>query len=181
MPAAAADIGRHPVLRMGFRPGPRGFDSHRFEEALHVAVQLALRAAVGAAKIGDLLQRRVEIGHRLLETLAPQLEAIGLTGHALEVKDVMFPGELKKIFAEVVRAQKEGQAALERARGETAALRSVANAARLVQDGPALMNLRVLQSVAGAASRGGTFVVGVPQGVVPVGGSPVVNGTGETE
>ena len=152
-----------------------------FEEALHVAVQLALRAAVGAANIDDLLRQRIEIGHRLFETLAPQLDAIGLEVHAVEVKDVMFPGELKKIFAEVVRAQKEGQAALERARGETAALRSLANAARLVQDSPALMSLRVLQSVAAAGSRGGTFVLGVPQGVVPVGGRPTVNGTGETE
>jgi regulator of protease activity HflC (stomatin/prohibitin superfamily) len=95
-------------------------------------------------------------------------QAIGLRLHAVEVKDVMFPGELKKIFAEVVRAQKEGQAALERARGETAALRSLANAARMVQESPALMSLRVLQSVAGAAASGGTVVLGVPQGIVPV-------------
>lgn len=149
-----------------------------YEEALHVAVQLALRAVVGALKIDDLMQQRVEIGRRLTDAVGPQLRAIGLEVRAAEVKDVMFPGELKKIFAEVVRAQKEGQAALERARGETAALRSLANAARLVQDSPALMSLRVLQSVAGAVSRGSTFVLGVPQGVVSVGGRSTGNETG---
>jgi regulator of protease activity HflC (stomatin/prohibitin superfamily) len=143
-------------------------EAQSYEEALHVAVQLALRAAVGAAKIDDLLAQRVEIGRRLVDAVAPQVEALGLRLHVVEVKDVMFPGELKKIFAEVVRAQKEGQAALERARAETAALRSLANAARLVEESPALMNLRVLQSVGGAAANGGTVVLGVPQGIVPV-------------
>jgi regulator of protease activity HflC (stomatin/prohibitin superfamily) len=140
-----------------------------YEEALRVAVQLALRAAVAEANVDELLGRRLEIGARLREAVAAETEAVGMKLHAVEVKDVMFPGELKKIFAEVVRAQKEGQAALERARGETAALRSLANAARLVQESPALMNLRVLQSVAGAAASGGTVVLGVPQGIVPVG------------
>lgn len=143
-----------------------------YEEALRVAVQLALRSSVAASNVDELLARRVEIGSALRAAVAPEAEAVGLRLHAVEVKDVMFPGELKKIFAEVVRAQKEGQAALERARGETAALRSLANAARLVQESPALMNLRVLQSVAGAAASGGTVVLGVPQGIVPVGGTP---------
>ena len=143
-------------------------ETQSYEEALRIAVQLAIRSAIGAAKIDELLEQRLEIGQRLRDTVAPQAEAVGLRVHAVEVKDVMFPGELKKIFAEVVRAQKEGQAALERARGETAALRSLANAAHLVQESPALMNLRVLQSVAGAAAHGGTVVLGVPQGIVPL-------------
>lgn len=143
-------------------------EAQSHEEALHVAVQLALRAAVGAAKIDDLLAQRIEIGARLAAAVAPRVEPLGLGLHGVEVKDVMFPGELKKIFAEVVRAQKEGQAALERARGETAALRSLANAARLVEESPALMDLRVLQAVGGAAASGGTVVLGVPQGFVPV-------------
>ena len=42
--------------------------------------------------------------------------------------------------------------------GETAALRSLANAARLVEESPGLMNLRVLQSVANAAAGEGALV-----------------------
>lgn len=139
-----------------------------YEDALHVAIQLALRAAVGASKIEDVLAQRMDIGMRLADAVASTVDGLGLRLHLVEVKDVMFPGELKRIFAEVIRAQKEGQAALERARGETAALRSLANAARLVEESPALMNLRVLQSVGGAAASGGTVVLGVPQGLVPI-------------
>lgn len=138
------------------------------EEALHVAVQLALRAAVGAAPVDELLARRLDLGARIAAAVAPQAEAFGVRLHLVEVKDVMFPGELKKIFAEVVRARKEGEAALERARAETAALRSLANAARMLEGNPSLLSLRVLQAVAAGGEKGGTVVLGVPQGVVPV-------------
>jgi regulator of protease activity HflC (stomatin/prohibitin superfamily) len=72
----------------------------------------------------------------------------------------MFPGELKKVFAQVVTARKEGLAALEKARGETAALRNLANAAKLVENNPALMQLRMIQSL--EESSGNTLVVGLP-------------------
>ncbi len=93
-----------------------------YAQALYTSIQIQLRNAIAASKIDDLLQQRLDVGNKLLSSTDP--EAIGLKLHAVEIKDVMFPGELKKIFAEVVRAQKEGQAALERARGETAALRN---------------------------------------------------------
>ena len=58
----------------------------------------------------------------------------------------MFPGELKRIFAQEVKARKEAMAVLEKTRGETAAVRNLANAAKLVQDNPGLLQLRMLQS-----------------------------------
>ncbi len=78
----------------------------------------------------------------------------------------MLPGEMKKVFTQVVKAQKEGQAALERARGETAALRSLANAARMMDDNPNLLQLRALQGL--EVSSGNTLMLGLPNGAVPV-------------
>jgi hypothetical protein len=62
----------------------------------------------------------------------------------------------------------EGQAALERARGESASLRNLANAARVLEGNPALMNLRLMQSLTAAQNAGNTLVVGVPGGFVPL-------------
>jgi hypothetical protein len=75
---------------------------------------------------------------------------------------------LKKIFTQVVRARQEGLAALEKARGETAALRNLANAAQLVERNPYLMQVRLLQ-VLGQQS-GNTVVLGVqpPSGPIPI-------------
>ena len=93
---------------------------------------------------------------------------IGLSVLAVEVKDVMFPAELKRAFADVLKAKQEGQAALERARGESASLRNLANAARVLEDNPALMNLRLMQSLSAAQNAGNTLVLGMPGGFVPL-------------
>lgn len=138
-----------------------------YTQALYGDVQLALRAVIGSTRIDELLEQRLDIGKKLLEMVSPKADAIGLKLIGLDIKDVMFPGELKKIFAEVVRAQKEGQAALEGARGETAALRNLANAAKMIEDNPALMNLRLLQSFGGSAS-GNTLVFGMPPNLAPL-------------
>lgn len=137
-----------------------------FSYELYTMAQLALREAVARRTIDEILVSRAQIGAELLPVVAEAAAAFGLKVHSVEIKDVMFPGELKRIFAEVARAREEGRAALERARGESAALRHLANAAKLIDGNPALMNLRVLQSIAAAASTtGNTLVLGVPQGL----------------
>jgi len=90
---------------------------------------------------------------------------LGLELVQADVKDLTLPGDLKKLFTQVTKARQEGLAALERARGETAALRSLANAARLVQDNPALMQLRLLQVL--GEQPGNTVVLGLPQSSAP--------------
>jgi hypothetical protein len=72
----------------------------------------------------------------------------------------MVPSELKRAFAGIVAARREGEAALERARGETAALRSLANAGRMIEDNPGLLQLRILQQLGG--STGNTIMLGLP-------------------
>ena len=135
---------------------------------LYNAVQIALRAVVAAQPAEALLGNRLNIGQQLVQAVQPEAEKIGVKVHAIEVKDVMFPGELKKVFAEVLKARQEGQAALERARGESAALRNLANAARLLENNPALHNLRLLQSISAASNAGNTLVMGMPTGFVPL-------------
>jgi len=132
---------------------------------LYNIVQLALRALVAAQPVEALLAQRLDVGKQLLAAVQPEAEKIGLTVQATEVKDVMFPGDVKKAFTEVLKAKQEGQAALERARGESAALRNLANAARLLENNPALQNLRLMQSI---SASGNTLVMGLPTGFVPL-------------
>jgi len=76
----------------------------------------------------------------------------------------MFPADLKRAFADVLKAKQEGQAALERARGESASLSAnLANAARVLEGNPALMNLP-FDAVALDLQQnaGNTLVLGLP-------------------
>jgi regulator of protease activity HflC (stomatin/prohibitin superfamily) len=115
-----------------------------FRTSLCLNLQMSLREIVGQAKIDTLLENRAGISTKLMELTSEKASELGLRLISADVKDTMLPGEMKKAFAQVVKAQKDGQAALERARGETAALRSLANATRTMDDNPNLLQLRAL-------------------------------------
>ena len=135
---------------------------------LYNVAQIALRAVVGGVAVEALLNQRLEISAQLLARVQPEAAKIGINILAVEVKDVMLPADLKRAFSEVLKAKQEGHAALERARGESAALRNLANAARVLEGNPALMNLRLTQSLSAAKNTGNTLVLGVPGGFVPL-------------
>lgn len=130
-----------------------------FQTALYLILQLTLREIIGGNKIDDLLEQRENFGERLMTRAMPPIAGLGLRLLSADIKDIMFPGELKKIFSQVIKARKEGQAALEKARGETAALRNLANAAKLLEANPALLQLRALQHL--GESSGNSLVFGV--------------------
>ena len=140
-----------------------------YRSSLYMNLQMALREIIGKEKIDTVLENRSSISARLMELTSAKAAQLGVKLIAADVKDIMLPGDMKKVFAQVVKAQKEGQAALERARGETAALRNLANAARTMDDNPNLLQLRALQAL--ADSSGSTLVFGVPNGAFPLGRS----------
>ena len=144
-----------------------------YEAALYTALQLALRTAIAGSPLDTLLQARTTLGADITAQAAPVATAAGLELLGADIKDLTLPGELKKIFTQVAHARQEGLAALERARGETAALRHLANAAQMVERNPALMQLRVLQAF--GQGSGNTLVLGVP----PMAGVPMKPATGE--
>jgi regulator of protease activity HflC (stomatin/prohibitin superfamily) len=126
---------------------------------MYLDIQLGLREVVASRTVDEILAARTTIGPEILALVAPQVVTIGIELTAVEVRDVMVPSDLKRAFAAVVAARHEGAAALERARGETAALRSLANAGRMVTDNPGLLSLRVVQEL--SAGSGNTVVLGL--------------------
>ena len=133
--------------------------------ALYTIIQVALRQIVSGRTLEDLIAGRADVGPKVLEASAEPALAFGLKIASVDVRDLMLPGDLKRIFAQEVAARKEGLAALEKARGETAALRNLANAARMVEDNPALLQLRLLQQL--GATGGNTVVLGT-NAIIPV-------------
>jgi regulator of protease activity HflC (stomatin/prohibitin superfamily) len=98
-----------------------------------------------------------------LETLHPILESAIAAAKIdrILITEVNFPPEVRKMFTEVERARREAQAALERARGEQASLRALANAARMLDQNPNLAELRKLHAME-TAKGAKTFVFGTP-------------------
>jgi regulator of protease activity HflC (stomatin/prohibitin superfamily) len=139
-----------------------------YAAAIIMNLQVALRNAISTSNIEDLLTGRGELGPQIRKEVEAKLGAIGIALNSADVRDIMVPGELKKIFAQVLKAQKEGLGALEKARGETAALRSLANAAKMMEENPNLLSLRLLQTM--SETRGNTYVIGGAPVLVPLKG-----------
>ncbi|MXG88389.1 slipin family protein [Nocardioides flavescens] len=115
---------------------------------VYLAVQLALRDALVAVELDALVSdaRRLA-GAALLDAARAAGAGVGIAVEAAAVKDVVLPHELRMAFAERATARTRGQARLEAARAETAALRSLANGAKLLEDHPALARQRLVEAL----------------------------------
>jgi len=147
------------------RPDVALHNAANYRTSLYAEAQAALRHVVGGAPVDDLLAKRGELSARLQDLVAPKAAALGLTLESCALRDITLPGALKATFAQAVAARKEGEAALERARGETAALRHLLNASKLLKEHPALLQLRALQAL-GQGQNGSLVVTFSPDGLV---------------
>lgn len=144
-------------------PGQEVMSSDGISIKVSIAAEYEINAPYLALnKVEDIISSREEINKLLMEKSYEKSLELGLNLKSVGVKDIMLPGELKKIFSQVIQARKESLALLEKARGETATLRNLANASKLIADNPALMKLKLLQST------GNTLVVGLPENIINV-------------
>ena len=140
-----------------------------------VRARLALAAAaVHAAALAPL--EDLVVGREAISNAAAahvQDKVPGCTLAPVQVTSLVLPPEVRRMFTDVERARREGEASLERARAEHAGLRALANAARLLRGNPELMNLRLLQAV-GSFQKPGTLVLGgtALSPVTPAGARP---------
>ena len=143
--------------------------------ALYLLVQLALREAVASLTVEALLAARVTFGGGLLAPIQAQAREFGLAVRDVTVKDVILPAELKRAMSDLFKARQEAQTALERARGEQTALRSLANSARMLEDNPQLLQLRMLLAVDSAAKQQGVTLVLGQSPFIPASPPPPVS------
>lgn len=128
------------------------------DDLVYAAVQRTLRDAVSGLESGQVLgAARGDLGRALTEAATQAGAEVGIGIRSVEIKDVLLPAELRNAVLEALVVQRQGQAKLEAARAETAALRSLANAAKLLDDHPALARLRLVQ----AAPYGTKIVIGL--------------------
>ncbi len=135
-------------------------------QTIYTQIQLALRDLVSQQTLEDLLQKKTELGDQLLSQSQPTAETVGLELQTVAIRDLIFGSDLKSAFAEVITARQSALAELEKARGEAASLRTLANAARVFDKNPQVLQLRYLQTLEQMGSAGygdKTLVLGKPE------------------
>lgn len=143
------------------------FEVNDLDAHIRLAVTTAMTKLAADHTLEVFLTERASLDERLLAMLSASIT--GCVIRTATIVSVILPPEIRRLFTEVERAKLEGQASLERARGEHAALRSLANAARMLKGNPELMNLRMLQALSAPnGKRSPTLVLG--QGaLLPIG------------
>ncbi len=147
------------TLRVNAMVRYRVTDAHRsvtvvddVTQAIYRDAQLALRAAIGGLELDALLVDKQVLTHELEKTLKSSASQFGVEILRLGIRDIILPGEMKILLNKVIEARKAADANLIMRREETAAMRSQANTARLLDNNPTLMRLReldLLEKVAG--------------------------------
>jgi regulator of protease activity HflC (stomatin/prohibitin superfamily) len=140
-------------------PGQLGYTLLPALKVLDREIKLALRGIGTGRTLAALIENRLALDEDLAAALRPSMARIGLELVQAAVRDVILPAELRRAYSDAERARLEGLAALERARGEQASLRALANAARMLKNSPELMNLRVLQTVDGLDPKKNVTIV----------------------
>ena len=115
------------------------------QQALYRETQLALRNVVGHRELEQFLADKNEIAVEAEQMLKARADAFGVKVLSFGIRDVILPGEMKDLLNKVTEAKKAAEANLIVRREETAAMRSQANTAKLLENNPTLMRLRELE------------------------------------
>ena len=129
-------------------------------QALYREAQLALRAVVGARELDTFLTEKDAVASELADDGACAVaKTLGVELISVGIRDIILPGEMKDLMNKVTEAKKAAEANLIARREETAAMRSQANTAKLLEDNPTLMRLRELEVLEKVATSGKLNVV----------------------
>ncbi|EET3931408.1 slipin family protein [Escherichia coli] len=120
---------------------------------LYRELQFALREAVGTRTLDELLEDKQVIDDVVSEQVKSRMLPFGMEIASLGGKDIVLPGDMKNILAQLVEAEKSAQANVIRRREETAATRSLLNTAKVMENNPVALRLKELETLERVAER----------------------------
>jgi regulator of protease activity HflC (stomatin/prohibitin superfamily) len=131
--------------------------------ATSMMAQTTLRSVLGQMQLDDLLSKREEINAELQRIIDQQTEPWGVKVSAVEVKNVDLPQEMQRAIARQAEAERERRAKVIHAEGEFQAAQRLADAAAVISQNPAALQLRYLQTLVEiSAEKNSTTIFPIP-------------------
>ncbi len=125
--------------------------------------QTTLRSILGQSQLDDLLSKREEINAKLQQVIDQQTEPWGVKVSAVEVKNLDLPQEMIRAIAKQAEAERTRRAKVIHAEGEFQAAQKLAEAAIVLSQNPAAIQLRYLQTLTEiAGDKSSTTIFPVP-------------------
>ncbi|MFI5804233.1 SPFH domain-containing protein [Streptomyces sp. NPDC051561] len=136
-------------------------EDYRF--AVSQMAQTSLRSIIGKSNLDDLLSNREQLNQGLEVMIDSPAVGWGVQIDRVEIKDVSLPETMKRSMARQAEADRERRARIINADAELQASRKLAEAAGVMSEQPAALQLRLLQTVvAVAAEKNSTLVLPFP-------------------
>jgi regulator of protease activity HflC (stomatin/prohibitin superfamily) len=125
--------------------------------------QTTLRSILGQSQLDDLLSKREEINAKLQQVIDQQTEPWGVKVSAVEVKNLDLPQDMIRAIAKQAEAERTRRAKVIHAEGEFQAAQKLAEAAVVLSQNPAAIQLRYLQTLTEiAGDKSSTMIFPVP-------------------
>ncbi len=109
--------------------------------------QTTLRSVLGKAELDSLLSERERLNIELQQIIDEQTEPWGVKVSTVEVKDVELPADMQRAIARQAEAERERRAKIIAADGEFQAAEKLSQAANIISQNPATLQLRYLQTL----------------------------------
>jgi regulator of protease activity HflC (stomatin/prohibitin superfamily) len=102
---------------------------------------------LGKAELDALLSERERLNTELQQIIDEQTEPWGVKVTTVEVKDVELPADMQRAIARQAEAERERRAKIISADGEFQAAEKLSQAANIISQNPATLQLRYLQTL----------------------------------
>jgi regulator of protease activity HflC (stomatin/prohibitin superfamily) len=131
--------------------------------AIAQVAQTSLRSIIGKSDLDELLTNREHLNQGLEVMLDSPAAGWGIEIERVEIKDVALPDSMKRSMSRQAEAERERRSRIITADGEYQASQRLSEAADVMADTPAALQLRLLQTmVEVAAEKNSTLVLPFP-------------------
>jgi regulator of protease activity HflC (stomatin/prohibitin superfamily) len=138
-------------------------DVQNYNAAIAQVAQASLRSIIGKSELDDLLSNREKLNQGLELMLDSPAIGWGVQIDRVEIKDVALPESMKRSMSRQAEAERERRSRVITAEGELQASQTLAQAAEVMAEHPAALQLRLLQTVVEvAAEKNSTLVLPFP-------------------
>jgi regulator of protease activity HflC (stomatin/prohibitin superfamily) len=138
-------------------------DVQNYDTAIGQVAQASLRSIIGKSDLDDLLSNRERLNQGLELMIDSPAVDWGVQIDRVEIKDVALPESMKRSMSRQAEAERERRSRVITAEGELQASQKLAQAAEVMAQHPAALQLRLLQTVVEVASeKNSTLVLPFP-------------------
>jgi regulator of protease activity HflC (stomatin/prohibitin superfamily) len=140
-------------------PRPAVTEVANFLYATSQLAQTTLRSVLGEVELDDLLSKRDDLNLRLQSILDEHTSPWGVKVTLVSVKQVDIPEQMIRAIGRQAEAEREKRAKIIHAEGEYVASEKLAMAAQVIQQQPAAIQLRYLQTLVEIGVEKNTTIV----------------------